>query len=85
MQIAKKAAFLAATAGTLVLLGTGTAAATDGDHKEVPPPTTVQACSLNTGDVSITSGDVTTGDVGDYSPTGNNTLVVSVSCFNTTD
>ncbi|MET7767002.1 hypothetical protein ABZS86_35745 [Streptomyces sp. NPDC005355] len=81
MQIAKKAALLAATAGTLVLLGTGTAAACDGD--QVPPPSTVRNCSVNTGDIYVTSGDTTTGDVGDNSPAGNNTVVINVSCFNT--
>jgi len=86
MQIAKKVAFLAATAGSLVLLGTGTAAAYGGtDHEVPPPPVSVQACSLTTGDISITNGDVTTGNVGDNSPVANNTVVISVSCFNTTD
>ncbi|WP_063735460.1 hypothetical protein [Streptomyces sp. RTd22] len=83
MQIAKKAALLAATAGSLVLLGTGTAAAHGGPDHEVP--VSVQSCSLTTGDINITNGDVTTGDVGDNSPVANNTVVISVSCFNTTD
>ncbi|RNG26960.1 hypothetical protein [Streptomyces botrytidirepellens] len=86
MQIAKKAALLAATVGSLALLGTGTAAAHDGTGHEVPPPpVSVQSCSVTTGDITITNGDVTTGDVGDDSPVANNTLVISVSCFNTTD
>ncbi|MET7903248.1 hypothetical protein [Streptomyces sp. NPDC005336] len=82
MQIKKKAAFLAATAGTLVLLGTGTAAAHSGE-KEVATPSTVQTCSANTGDISFTSGDTKAGDVGENSSFGNNTVVISVSCFNT--
>lgn len=86
MQIAKKAAFLAATAGSLVLLGTGTAAAHGGPDNDVPPPpANVQTCSLTTGDINITNGDVTTGNVGDNSPVANNTVIISVSCFNTTD
>ena len=86
MQIAKKAAFLAATAGSLVLLGTGTASAHGGmDNELPPPPVSVQSCSLTTGDINITNGDVTTGNVGDNSPVANNTVIISVSCFNTTD
>lgn len=86
MQIVKKAAFLAATVGSLALLGTGTAAAHNGTGNDVPPPpVSVQTCSVTTGDISITNGDVTTGDVGDNSPVANNTVVISVSCFNTTD
>ncbi|MGW2330603.1 hypothetical protein ACWC5C_33315 [Streptomyces sp. NPDC001700] len=84
MQIAKKVALLAATAGSLVLLGTGTAAAHGGTDHEVPPAN-VQACSVSTGDISFTNGDVTTGNVGDDSPVANNTVIISVSCFNTTD
>ncbi|MFD7506798.1 hypothetical protein [Streptomyces sp. NPDC059850] len=85
MQIAKKAAFLAATAGSLVLLGTGTAAAHGGTDHEAPPPANVQSCSVTTGDISFTNGDVTTGNVGDDSPVANNTVIISVSCFNTTE
>jgi len=86
MQIAKKVAFLAATAGSLVLLGTGTASAHGGmEHDGTPPPVSVQSCSVSTGDISFTNGDVTTGNVGDNSPVANNTVIISVSCFNTTD
>lgn len=86
MQIAKKAAFLVATAGSLVLLGTGTASAHgDMDHELPPPPTTVQSCSVTTGDINIVNGEVTTGNVEENSPVANNTLVINVSCFNTTD
>ncbi|MFF7649133.1 hypothetical protein ACFZCY_04620 [Streptomyces sp. NPDC007983] len=84
MQIAKKVAFLAATAGSLALLGTGTAAAHGMDHEVPTPPVSVQSCSVTTGDLNFTNGDITTGNVGDNSPVANNTIVISVSCFNTT-
>ncbi|MEU1804428.1 hypothetical protein [Streptomyces sp. NPDC019937] len=84
MQIAKKVAFLAATAGSLALLGTGTAAAHGMDHEAPTPPVSVQSCSLTTGNITLTNGDVTTGNVEENSPVANNTIVISVSCFNTT-
>ena len=84
MQIVKKAALLAATAGSLALLGTGTAAAHDKAHEVTAPPVSVHSRSVSTGDISFTNGDVTTGKVGDESPVANNTVVISVNCFNTT-
>ncbi|MFI0775893.1 hypothetical protein [Streptomyces sp. NPDC021212] len=82
MQIAKKVAFLAATAGSLVLLGTGTASAHGMEHETTPPPVSVQSCSV--GDISLANGGITTGDVGDNSPVANQTVVINISCFNTT-
>ncbi|AJZ84290.1 MULTISPECIES: hypothetical protein [Streptomyces] len=75
MQIAKKAALLAATAGTLVLLGTGTAAAEGyggGSDRNTGTPTSIDISSfifqkndcdtLNGGAYSI-GGAAPSGDV----------------------
>ncbi|OPF71335.1 hypothetical protein VT50_0234275 [Streptomyces antioxidans] len=74
MQIAKKAALLAATAGTLVLLGTGTAAAHGhGSDRGADIPTTFNLssfifqtndCDTATGTTTVTSAAAPTGDVG---------------------
>ncbi len=58
MQIAKKAALLAATAGTLALLGTGTAAAYGGDDGGFATPTSVNLSSFifQTNDCDTSTG-----------------------------
>ncbi|WP_413797280.1 hypothetical protein [Streptomyces iranensis] len=73
MQIAKKAALLAATAGTLALLGTGTAVANGhGSDRSADVPTTINLssfifqsndCDTATGTTAVTSGAAPTGDV----------------------
>ncbi|OPF71334.1 hypothetical protein VT50_0234270 [Streptomyces antioxidans] len=73
MQIAKKAALLAATAGTLVLLGTGTAAAHGhGSDRGADIPTTFNlssfifqsnTCDTATGTTAVTSGTAATGEL----------------------
>ncbi|MFE2028691.1 restriction endonuclease subunit S domain-containing protein [Streptomyces hygroscopicus] len=79
MQIAKKAALLAATAGTLVLLGTGTAAANGyggglggGSDRNVGTPTDIDItsfifqsndCDTSTGITTHTSWLAPAGDL----------------------
>ncbi|WP_413812172.1 hypothetical protein [Streptomyces sp. OE57] len=75
MQIAKKAALLAATAGTLALLGTGTAAANGyggSADRSGDVPTTFNLssfifqstdCDTATGTTAVTSAAAPTGDV----------------------
>ncbi|GAA2305495.1 hypothetical protein [Streptomyces violaceusniger] len=73
MQIAKKAVLLAATAGTLVLLGTGTAAANGyGSERSADIPTTFNLsslifqsndCDTATGVTSSAAGTGPTGDI----------------------
>ncbi|MFE1929095.1 hypothetical protein ACFW95_01775 [Streptomyces sp. NPDC059474] len=75
MQIAKKAALLAATAGTLVLLGTGTAAADGyggGSDRSADNPTSIDVssfifqnnhCNTSTGYTGALSGLGPTGDI----------------------
>ncbi|MEU8875507.1 hypothetical protein AB0D24_31035 [Streptomyces javensis] len=67
MQIAKKAALLAATAGTLVLLGTGTAAANGygGSDRSADVPT-----SINLSSFIFQSNDCDTLNGGAYSVGG---------------
>ncbi|AQA09847.1 hypothetical protein HUF15_04885 [Streptomyces samsunensis] len=72
MQIVKKAALLAATAGTLALLGTGTAVA-DGHGRNFENPSTTfnlssfifqnNECDTATGTTAVTSAAAPTGDV----------------------
>ncbi|WP_413098851.1 hypothetical protein [Streptomyces sp. Inha503] len=73
MQIAKKAALLAATAGTLALLGTGTAAAHGhGSNRSADIPTTFDIssfifqsndCDTLTGATTVTSATAPTGEL----------------------
>lgn len=73
MQIVKKAALLAATAGTLALLGTGTAVADGfgGDRStEIPTNIDIKSfifqnndCDTLTGTTAVTSGTAPTGDL----------------------
>ncbi|MEV6127663.1 hypothetical protein AB0M05_12690 [Streptomyces violaceusniger] len=71
MQIAKKAALLAATAGTLVLLGTGTAAAYgNGSSADVPTSINLSSfifqsndCDTSTGITSSLGGAAASGDM----------------------
>ncbi|WP_413797279.1 hypothetical protein [Streptomyces iranensis] len=74
MQIAKKAALLAATAGTLALLGTGTAAANgyggSADSTSVPTSFDVSSfifqsndCDTATGTTTVTSAAAPTGEL----------------------
>ncbi|WP_413812173.1 hypothetical protein [Streptomyces sp. OE57] len=73
MQIAKKAALLAATAGTLALLGTGTAAANGhGSDRSGDVPTSFDVssfifqsndCDTRTGTTAVTSAAAPTGEL----------------------
>ncbi|AEM84587.1 hypothetical protein [Streptomyces violaceusniger] len=57
MQIAKKAALLAATAGTLALLGTGTAAAYGGDSGvDAPTSANLSSFIFQTNDCDTSTG-----------------------------
>ncbi|SED59941.1 hypothetical protein [Streptomyces melanosporofaciens] len=76
MQIAKKAALLAATASTLVLLGTGTATAYGnggGSDRGADVPTSVNLssfifqtndCDTSTGTTLSTAGAAPSGEIG---------------------
>ncbi|MBI0298602.1 hypothetical protein JBE04_30100 [Streptomyces sp. PRKS01-29] len=73
MQIAKKATLLAATAGTIVLLGTGTAAAYGhGSDRSADIPTSFNLssfifqsndCDTLTGPITAMGGDAPTGEI----------------------
>ncbi|MBD3002810.1 MULTISPECIES: hypothetical protein [unclassified Streptomyces] len=81
MQIAKKAALLAATAGTLVLLGTGTAAANGyGSDRSADVPTTFNLSSLifQSNDCDTATGATTSTAVA--GPTGE--INIGSTCVN---
>ncbi|MFJ2195802.1 hypothetical protein [Streptomyces violaceusniger] len=56
MQIAKKAALLAATASTLALLGTGTAAAYGNGGADVPTSANLSSFIFQTNDCDTSTG-----------------------------
>ncbi|MBD3002808.1 MULTISPECIES: hypothetical protein [unclassified Streptomyces] len=83
MQIAKKAALLAATAGTLVLLGTGTAAANGyGGSSErstgVPTSFDIDSFIFQSNDCDTATGATTATAVG--APTGE--INIGSTCIN---
>ncbi|MGW5441947.1 hypothetical protein [Streptomyces asiaticus] len=81
MQIAKKAALLAATAGALALLGTGTAAANGyGSDRSADVPSTVNLSSfIFQSNECDTSSGITTHGAG-MAPTGDTTI--GSTCLN---
>lgn len=83
MHIAKKAALLAATAGTLVLLGTGTAAANGyggGSDRSGETPTSFDASSFifQTNDCDTATGPIIS--LGGVAPSGS--IDVGSTCAN---
>ncbi|MEU8875508.1 hypothetical protein AB0D24_31040 [Streptomyces javensis] len=82
MQIAKKAALLAATAGTLALLGTGTAAANGygGSDRSADVPTSINLSSFifQSNDCDTAAG--TTTHAAGAAPTGDTTI--GSTCLN---
>ncbi|GAA1087345.1 hypothetical protein [Streptomyces javensis] len=83
MHIAKKAALLAATAGTLALLGTGTAAANGygGSDRNADVPTSVNLSNFifQSNDCDTATG--TTASTGGVGPSGD--IKIGSTCLNT--
>ncbi|MCQ8187249.1 hypothetical protein [Streptomyces rugosispiralis] len=77
MQIAKKAALLAATAGAFALLGTGTAAA-DGYGSDVP--TSFKLSSVIFQDNHCNTSTGTTSSIGGVGPSGD--MTIGSNCVN---
>ncbi|MFD8514498.1 hypothetical protein ACFV27_26330 [Streptomyces antimycoticus] len=79
MQIAKKAALLAATAGALALLGTGTAAANGSDRNaDIPPTINLSSFIFQSNECDTAAGATT--HVGGAAPTGE--TKIGSTCLN---
>ncbi|NEW69515.1 MULTISPECIES: hypothetical protein [Streptomyces] len=76
MQIAKKAALVAATAGALALLGTGTAAANGGS--DIPTTVNLSSFIFQSNDCDTATG--TTTSTGGAAPSGD--INIGSSCIN---
>ncbi|WP_262698292.1 MULTISPECIES: hypothetical protein [Streptomyces] len=81
MQIAKKAALLAATAGALALLGTGTAAANgygSDRNADIPPTINLSSFIFQSNECDTAAGATT--HVGGAAPTGE--TKIGSTCLN---
>ncbi|MBI0380473.1 hypothetical protein JBE27_30455 [Streptomyces albiflaviniger] len=78
MQIAKKAALVAATAGALALLGTGTAAANGYGGSDIPTTVNLSSFIFQSNDCDTATG--TTASTGGAAPSGD--INIGSSCIN---
>ncbi|MGV9848780.1 hypothetical protein ACWDWU_08265 [Streptomyces sp. NPDC003442] len=78
MQIAKKAALVAATAGALALLGTGTAAADGYGGSDVPTSVNLSSLIVQNNHCNTSTG--TTSSIGGVGPSGD--MKIGSNCVN---